>query len=104
MKYMGMPLGMWTLFAGAFRKQLTTVFGYDAEAAKAIAAEAKPRYREIIAELPEFEKADRFKMNVVNCALLGAFVLSMPAAPAAPRRISRRQMCRYMPRSSVISL
>ncbi len=78
MKYMGMPLGMWTLFAGAFRKQLTTVFGYDAEAAKAIAAEAKPRYREIIAELPEFEKADRFKMNVVNCALLGAFVLSMP--------------------------
>ena len=27
--------------------------------------------------LPEFEKEDRFKMNVVNCALLVAFVLNM---------------------------
>ena len=32
----------------------------------------------IIAGLPEFEKEDRFKMNIVNCALLAAFVLNMP--------------------------
>ena len=79
MKYMGMPMGMWALFAGSFQKQLTAVLGYDADAAKAITKKAKPKYKAIIADLPEFEKADRFKMNIVNCAMIGAFILSMPA-------------------------
>ena len=79
MKYMGMPMGMWALFAGSFQKQLTAVFGYDADAAKAITKNAKPKYKAIIADLPEFEKADRFKMNIVNCTMIGAFILSMPA-------------------------
>ena len=78
MKYMGMPMGMWVLFAGSFQKHLTAVLGYDADAAKAITKKAKPKYKAIIADLPEFEKADRFKMNIVNCAMLGAFILSMP--------------------------
>ncbi len=56
MKYLGMPLGMWALFAGSFQKQLTAVFGYDSDTAKAIAKNAKPKYRKIISELPEFEK------------------------------------------------
>ena len=64
MKYMGMPMGMWALFAGSFQKQLTAVFGYDADAAQAITKKAKPKYKAIIADLPEFEKADRFKMNI----------------------------------------
>lgn len=81
MKYMGMPLGMWALFSGSFQKQLTATFGYDVQTAKAITKHAKPKYQEIIRELPEFEKADRFKMNVVNTAMLGAFVLSMPERP-----------------------
>ena len=42
MKYLGMPLGMWALFAGSFQKQLTAVFGYDADAAQAITKKAKP--------------------------------------------------------------
>ena len=82
MKYIGMPMGMWVLFAGSFQKQLTAVFGYDADAAQAITKKAKPKYKAIIADLPEFEKADRFKMNIVNCAMLGAFILSMPQRPA----------------------
>ena len=81
MRYAGMPMGMWALFAGSFRKQLTAVFGYAPETAKAITKAAKPRYKEIIAGIPEFEKADRFKMNIVNCAMLGAFILSMPRRP-----------------------
>ena len=85
MNYAGMPTGMWVLFAGSFRRQLTTVFGYDAETAKAIAVKAKPKYRQIIAGLPEFEKADRFKMNIVNCAMLAAFILSMPERPDVER-------------------
>ena len=42
---------------------------------------AKPKYKEIISELPEFEKNDRFKMNIVNTALLGSIILSMPERP-----------------------
>ena len=85
MKYKGMPMGMWALFAGSFRKQLTVVFGCDAATAKAVTKKAKPKYREIIAGLPEFEDADRFKMNIVNCAMLGAFILSMPECPDVER-------------------
>lgn len=81
MKYAGMPTGMWALLAGSFREQLTEVFGYDEDAARQIAKMAKPKYKEIIQGLPEFEKADRFKMNIVNCAMLGAFILSMPRRP-----------------------
>ena len=59
MKYIGMPMGMWVLFAGSFQKQLTEVLGYDTDTAKAIMKNAKPQYRQIIRRLPEFEKADR---------------------------------------------
>ena len=85
MKYIGMPMGMWVLFAGSFQKQLTAVLGYDADAAKAITKKAKPKYKAIIADLPEFEKADRFKMNLANCAMIGAFILSMSEHPKVDR-------------------
>ena len=85
MKYAGMPFGMWVLFAGSFQKQLTAVLGYDADTARAITKKAKPQYRQIIRRLPEFEKADRFKMNIVNCAMLGAFILSVPQRPEVDR-------------------
>ena len=78
MKYTGMPIGMWTLFSKSFEQNLVTVFGLDRYSAGTVKAKAKPKYKEIIAGLPEFEKADRFKMNIVNCALLAAFVLNMP--------------------------
>lgn len=85
MNYIGMPMGMWALFAGSFRLQLTAVLGYDAAAAKQITKRAKPKYKAIIARLPTFEKADRFQMNIVNCAMLGAFILSMPQRPDVER-------------------
>ena len=85
MKYMGMPMGMWTLFGKSFQTQLTAVFGYDAATAKEIARKAKPKYQEIIASLPEFEKEDRFQMNIVNAAMLGAFILNMPQRPDVDR-------------------
>mgnify|MGYP001313426550 CR=1 FL=1 len=81
MRYAGMPMGMWTLFAGSFQKQLTAVLGYDAVTARAITKKAKPKYKEIIAKLPEFEKGDRFQLNIIGCAMLGAFVLCMPQRP-----------------------
>ncbi len=85
MNYIGMPMGMWAMFAGSFRRQLTAVLGYDTAAARAITRRAKPKYREIIARLPAFEKGDRFQMNIVNCAMLGAFILAMPQRPDVER-------------------
>ena len=78
-------MGMWTLFHGSFERQLTEKFGLSAQEAKTVTAGAKPKYKEIIADLPEFEKEDRFKMNIVNCAMLGAFILSMPQRPDVGR-------------------
>ena len=82
MKYTGMPMGMWLLFANSFRKHLSPVFGYDPDTAKTISKGAKQKYKEIIRRLPEFEKADRFRMNIVSCAMLSAFLLSLPQRPA----------------------
>lgn len=85
MKYTGMPGGMWLLFAGSFKKHLTSVLGYDEKTAGVITAKAKPKYQEIIGSLPEFEKTDRFKMNIVNCAMLSAFLLNMPQRPSVEK-------------------
>ena len=85
MKYAGMPMGMWMLFGKSFQTQLTAVFGYDAATARAVARKAKPKYREIITELPEFEKEDRFQMNIVNAAMLAAFILNVPTRPDVDR-------------------
>lgn len=81
MKYAGMPFGMWLLFSGSFRKNLTEIFGLDRSTAKSVTSAAKKEYRSIIERLPEFEKKDRFKMNLVNAAMLGAFILHMPERP-----------------------
>ncbi len=81
MKYAGMPMGMWTLFSGSFRKQLTETLGFDKDTAKSVTSAAKTEYRKIIGRVPEFEKADRFRTNLVNCALLCAFLLHMPKRP-----------------------
>ena len=77
MKYTGMPSGMWLLFAGPFRRSLAANCGVSRAEAGETARRAKGKYREIIGRLPEFEKGDRFKMNIVSCAMLSAFLLSM---------------------------
>ena len=85
MKYTGMPSGMWALFVGSFRKGLSSVYGYGPEAAKEITNKAKRKYKEIIGRLPEFEKGDRFRMNIVSCAMLSAFLLSLPQKPTVEK-------------------
>ena len=70
MKYSGMPAGMWILFKNSFRKALTGDLGYSLSDAKRITKAAKPKYREIIEKLPEFEAEDRFKTNIVNLDFL----------------------------------
>ena len=85
MKYAGLPAGMWLLFRNSFRDHLVSVLGYNKDEANRVSAAAKTKYRRIIAKLPEFEKGDRFKMNIVNCAMLSAFVLSMKKRPSVEK-------------------
>ena len=85
MKYAGMPYGMWALYERSFRDHLVSVLGFSKAEAALIAADAKPKYKEIIAKLPEFEKEDRFKMNIVNCALFASFLLNMKEKPAVEK-------------------
>lgn len=81
MKYIGMPFAMWLLFRRSFEKNLTVIFGMTRADAQSTMVKAKEKYKEIIGKLPEFEKGDRFRMNIVGCAMLSAVVLSMPKRP-----------------------
>ena len=103
MKYIGVPMGMWVLFAKSFRRQLTEVLRYDADTARSITKKAKPKYKKIIAELPEFEKADRFKMNIVNSAMLGAFILSMPHQFGYNKKAHMIHFAVYIPACAVVA-
>ncbi len=78
MKYIGMPAGMWLLFASSFKRQLSETLRFTSQQAEEISHQAKKRYRQIIADLPEFERGDRFRMNIVSCAMLSGFILAMP--------------------------
>ena len=81
MRYSGMPAGMWMFYKGAFRRGLVRDLGYTPAAAASVAKAAKSRYREIIGKLPEFEKDDRFKTNIISCATFTAFLLCMDRRP-----------------------
>ena len=81
MKYIGTPIAMWILFKKSFCRNLKAVFGFDNTDVHEIAKKAKIKYKEIIRGLPEFEKGDRFKINIVGCAMLGAFICSMSFRP-----------------------
>jgi hypothetical protein len=85
MRYFGMPFGMWALFCGSFQKNLTAVLGYDPKTAADMTARAKSNYKAIIAKVPAFEPHDRFRMNLVNCAMLGAFLLAMEEKPTVEK-------------------
>jgi hypothetical protein len=81
MKYSGLPAGMWMLLKGSFEKNLINAFGLTKDEAKKVRLKAKPKYRSIIEALPEFEKEDRFKTNIVNCAMLISFLTYLPQKP-----------------------
>lgn len=96
MKYTGMPGGMWLLFHRSFRENLVGVLGFSEAAAAETEKKALQKYKEIINRLPEFEKADRFKMNIVNCAMLAAFYMNMEHTPTL------EQMTEYYAKAMMI--
>jgi len=75
MKYGFIQKVMWTGYKGTFKKQLTETLREDDPSAVMKAAHKK--YKEILADVTEFDKGDRFVKNIVSCALLSAILLSV---------------------------
>ena len=80
-----MPQGMWLLFKRSFRKNLETVLCCDTDESRAVTKKALKKYKEIVRSLPEFEKEDRFKMNILSCAMLSAFYLNLKEKPSVEK-------------------
>lgn len=78
MKYDLMCKAMWKIFDKSFVNELNNVFKYNKQERKEINKKAKIKYKEILKDINEFEKEDRFKMNIISCAMFASFVLSMP--------------------------
>ena len=91
-----MPWGMWVLFKNSFEEKLTSVLNCSENAASEITAKAKKDYQRIISDLPEFEKGDRFKMNIISCAMLGSFILNLKEKPSV------EQMSEYYEKAMMI--
>lgn len=75
MKYGFIQKVMWAGYKGTFKKQLTETLREDDPSAVMKAAHKK--YKEILADVTEFDKGDRFVKNIVSCALLSAILLSV---------------------------
>lgn len=93
MKYGFIQKLMWTGFKGTFRKQLSESF--DEQNPAKVMKKARKKYREILSEVDEFEKGDRFLMNILSCAMLSAVLLSVEKkySEEKVRVYYRRAMC-----------
>lgn len=84
---------MWTGFKGTFRKQLSKSF--DERNPAEVMKNASKKYRKILSGVDEFEKGDRFLMNILSCAMLSAVLLSTEKKYSLEevRVYYRRAMC-----------
>ncbi len=71
---------MWAVFRKSFEQNLA-VFGIDKSVGQTVMKKAKGEYKNIIGKIPEFEKGDHFKTNLVNASMLAAVLLSLPERP-----------------------
>ena len=58
---------MWAAFQGSFTRAAGSVLREPD--AKALMRRAHPKYREILARVTEFDKGDRFLVNILSCAM-----------------------------------
>ncbi len=75
MKYGFMQKLMWAGYKSTFKKHLSETL--REEDPKAVIKEAHKKYKEILSDIPEFDKGDRFLINILSCALLSSILLSV---------------------------
>ena len=93
MKYGLIQKAMWAGYKGTFKKNLTQTL--DEENPSEVMKAAHKKYKEILADVTEFDKGDRFIINIVSCALLSAILLSVKKKYTVEqvREYYRRAMC-----------
>lgn len=75
MKYGIIPKLMWAGYKGTFKKHLSATL--SEENPREVMKAAHKEYKQILGGIPEFDKGDRFLINIVSCALLSAVLLSV---------------------------
>lgn len=75
MKYGFMPKLMWAGYQKTFKKELTKTL--SEENPKMVMKNAHQKYKGILANVTEFDKGDRFLINILSCAMLSAVLLSV---------------------------
>lgn len=75
MKYGFIQKVMWAGYKGTFKKHLTETLRETDPTAVMKAAHKK--YKEILLDVDEFDKGDRFLINILSCALLSSVLLSV---------------------------
>ena len=78
MQYKKLPKVMWLVFENSFKREL---YRMSDESPKKIMKSAKERYKEILKMIPEFEKDDRFKMNILSAAMLASVYIELSIKP-----------------------
>ena len=74
MQYGFMPRLMWSAFAPGFKAALPMITPDDAE--RTMRA-AKARYQSILAKVNEFDRDDRFLVNILSGAMLAAVYIGL---------------------------
>lgn len=75
MKYGIMPKVMWFAFRQSYKKAVQSVM--PEENASRVMKKAHHHYREILADVDEFDKGSRFAFNIYSCAMLSAVILNL---------------------------
>lgn len=93
MKYGFLPKSMWTVYKGTFTKQLTETL--DESDPKGVMKRAHAKYKEILSDVTEFDKGDRFVINILSCAMLSAVLLTVDKKYSVEdvRVFYRKAMC-----------
>lgn len=78
MKYTFLPKAMWAIFRPTFERELHRMSDADT---RSVMKQAALRYRKILEPIPEFEKGDRFLINILSASMLAAVYLELPEKP-----------------------
>ena len=75
MKYGFLPKLMWAGYKVTFKKELSLTLHEENPAE--VMKKAHKKYKEILSDVDEFEKGDRFIINILSCAMLSSVLLSV---------------------------
>ena len=75
MKYGFLEKMMWSGYKNTFKKHLSATL--NEPYSKVVMKAAHKKYKEILSDVDEFEKGDRFIINILSCAMLASVLLTV---------------------------